>query len=427
MSSYYPSFNYMGLNSLNDKKLMVVAFEADQGESDAFLGMDSIYTEKYDGSKRIDYGAKFNSVAVIKISVIKTNKKDFTVAEVRDFLKWTTGARKNSSLDLLIGDEIKFSFIGRVTKAYQQKQDARTIGLSIEFTSSSPWAYSPEQYHYYSSGQTFIVDDSGTFSNTGRSTTLKTNDDGVLYNTQTFSTTDDGVVCLDSASNLTINNESDDLYTPVYLNVMFENGNSSSLSIINHTLDEETNVKDLSSGEVITLSENQFILSDKPNKIFGDSFNFVWPKLAPGVNNLEVNYDGSGNLILSYRYPIKIGDCAIDIDGISYVNCDDIYEPDDNTSSGNGSGSGNSGSNTGGDSNVGSGSNTDNGSGSGGGSSTIVSGKVSWENVINKPTTLSGYGITNAYTKAQVDDAIEAVDISIDAAQLNSMLDQILN
>ena len=95
MGVYYPSFNYMGINSLKDKKLIVTAFDADNGEVETFLGMEPIYTESSDGSRRIDYGAKFNSVAVIKISVIKASQKDFTVAEVRDFLKWTTGAKQN--------------------------------------------------------------------------------------------------------------------------------------------------------------------------------------------------------------------------------------------------------------------------------------------------------------------------------------------
>ena len=74
MSSYYPSFSYKGFNSLNDKNLMVVAFDPDQGETDTFMGMEPIYTDKYDGSRRLDYGAKFNSVAVIKISVIKSQR-----------------------------------------------------------------------------------------------------------------------------------------------------------------------------------------------------------------------------------------------------------------------------------------------------------------------------------------------------------------
>ena len=104
MSSYYPSFSYKGFNSLKDKNLMVSAFDADQGEADTYLSMDCIYTDKYDGTRRLDYGAKFNSVAVIKISVIKANKRDFTVSEVRDFLKWTTGSRLNSYLDLTFFD-----------------------------------------------------------------------------------------------------------------------------------------------------------------------------------------------------------------------------------------------------------------------------------------------------------------------------------
>jgi hypothetical protein len=56
-----------------------------------------------------------------------------------------------------------------------------------------------------------------------------------------------------------------------------------------------------------------------PNKIFGDTFNFVWPRLVPGVNELVVSTNGNGYLDLSYRYPIKIGDCTMDIDALNYM------------------------------------------------------------------------------------------------------------
>ena len=390
-----------------------MAFEPDQGEHDTFLGMEPIYTDKYDGSRRIDYGAKFNSVAVIKISVIKRNEKDFTVAEVRDFLKWTTGSRTNSYLDLMVGDEVKFSFLGRVTNAYQQKLDARTIGLSIEFTSVSPWAYSPIQYAGYSTSQSINIDNDGAVYKSGSTMAFNISENGVLYDNSILNITDDGTVYSDSSPVMRIDNKTDDLYTPVYLNTVFENGTSDTLIITNTTLDEETRITSISQNEVITLSSEQFILSDKTSKIFGNSFNYIWPRLAPGENELIVDMNGSGSIGFTYRYPIKIGDCAIDIDALNNM-CGDYYEDDyyedDNTSSGG------------------------NNSSSGGSSSgnTTVSGQVSWSNIINKPTTIAGYGITNAYTKAQVDDIIADVECTCDGStnvdenELNNMLDDIL-
>lgn len=401
MASYYPSFTYMGINSLKDKKLIVIAFDPDQGEMDTFLGMDCIYTDKYDGSRRLDYGAKFNSTAMIKISVMKASNKDFTVAEVRDFLKWTTGVRQNSYLDLLVGNEVKFSFLGRVTNAYQRKIDSRTIGLSIEFTSVSPWAYSPIQRVGYYPNQAISVDTDGAiYKKLG--SPFEVGSGGVLCNDINFSVENNGTIFIDTSSIVKIDNKTDDLYTPVYLNTVFKNDTSNTLSIKNLTSNEETVIRGLAANEVVTLSENQFILSDKSERVFGDDFNFVWPKLNPGVNNFLIDANGNGSVEFTYRYPIKIGDCTIDVNDLNNM-CDDyVYDyDDDNTSSGNG------------------------------GSGTI-SGKVSWSDITNTPTTLGGYGITNAYTKSEIDskmDDIECdhddIDVTIDDQALSNMLEDI--
>lgn len=412
MSSYYPSFNYKGFNSLKDKKLIVVAFDPDQGEVDTFLGMDCIYTDKYDGTRRLDYGAKFNSVAVIKISVMKANEKDFTVAEVRDFLRWTTGSRTNSYLDLMVGNEIKFSFLGRVTNAYQQKLDSRTVGLSIEFTSVGPWAYSPIQRVGYSSDQSISIDSSGIVCADGGASQFSIDNNGVLSHSSVLSITNDGVVYIDNSPNFEINNETDDLYTPVYLNTIFTNGTSTTLSIKNVTLNEETTISNIRQNETITLSAEQFIISDAPSRIFGSDFNFIWPRLASGINKFVITTDGNGSVEFTYRYPIKIGDCAIDIDALNNMCGDYVDEdiPDDNAQSGGNSSSGNNGS-------------------SGGGT---VTGPVSWSDILNKPTTISGYKITDAYTKSQVDQKIADAECTcdgganVDEKELNDMLESIL-
>lgn len=384
MSSYYPSFNYKGLNSLKDKNLIVVAFDADNGEMDTFLGMDPIYTEKYDGSRRYDYGAKFNSVATIKISVIKANRNDFTVSEVRDFLRWTTGVRQNSYLDLLIEGTIRFSFFGRVTNAYQQKLDARTIGLSIEFTSTSPWAYSPLQTYTCPFNQKLSVDGNVLIGEDGASS-FKIDNNGVLYSDNTLTMLSDGTTYIDNSSALSINNETDDLYTPIYLNTVFINNNSDYISIKNQTTGEETIIKNMSVNEVITLSAEQFIISDITAKIFGDDFNFVWPRLVPGVNEFIIGGSGSGFVEFTYRYPIKIGDCAIDI----YMSNNDPGCSDNTTY-----------------------------------------GIVSWKDIVDTPSTLSGYGITDAYTDAEIDGKIENIEVSggasVDEQELNDMLADVL-
>lgn len=343
MSSYYSSFNYMGINSLKDKKLIVTHFDVDNGESDTFLDMEPVYTESSDGTRRIDYGAKFSSVAVVKITVIKEDASNFTVDEVRDFLRWTTGVRQNSYLDLLENDEIKFSFLGRVTNAFQQKMDARTIGLAIEFTSVSPWAYSPVQ----TISRSFI-------------------------RTEEFS----------------INNESDDLYSYVYMKIKYENKIGDSLIIENTTTGDKTEVTGLAINEVITIDNNMMITSDNPAKTFGNTFNFVFPRLAAGVNNFNIT--ANGQITFEYIYPIKIGDCAIDV-----------------ISSGSGIGCG--------------------GSSPGGGGGTVIVEELSWENITNKPTTIAGFGITDAYTIEQIDRKFSNItNVDINEQELNAMLAEVL-
>lgn len=389
MSAYVPSFNYMGLNSLKDKNLIVVSFDADQGEMDTFLGMDCIYTDNYNGTKRIDYGAKFNSVATVKISVIKRNGGDFTVSEVRDFLKWTTGVRKNSYLDFVVEDKIQCSFLGRVTNAYQQKLDARTVGLAIEFTSVSPWAYSPIQHISCYIGQELFVDDDGVVSKVEEEKLLNVNSDGVLYNDMSgggiFKVESDGTIHLDGNNNvikIQIDNQSDDLYTYINMDTKFTNENSDFLSIYNMTLNEETVIRSMLQNEIINLSAEQFIVSDS-GRVFGDTFNFIWPRLGPGINELVISGTGQGHIEMTYRYPIKIGDCAID----TYVSGGELC----------------------------------------GGDCSYSALSVPWDNIINTPNTLEGYGITNAYNMSQINNKIENVDTAVNEQDLNTMLESTLN
>lgn len=386
MSSYYPSFNYMGYNSLKDKNLMVVHFESgDSGEMETFLGMDAVYTENVYGTRRIDYGARYNSVALIKITVMKTNGQDFTVSDVRDFLRWTTGVRNASYLDLVDQDVPKFSFFGRVINVLQHKLDARTIGFTIEFESTSPWAYSPRQIINGPLNQELSINSDGVLYSTDNSVSFSIDDKQILYN----SAIDDGKLRISSdgvidanVSVIEINNQTDDLYNYVYLDVRFLNYNSNFISIKNITSNEETIITNIRENETIELSAEQFITSDAPNKIFGNTFNFIWPRLIPGVNEFHIDCSGTGYIFISYRYPIKIGDCAIDIS----VPGNDWCCGDADSS---------------------------------------VSTVVSWNDIINTPTTIEGYGITDAYNMVEVDNKIG--NITVDEQELNDMLTSVLN
>ena len=339
MSSYHSSFTYLGINSAKDKRLRIASFNPDNGEHDTFLSMSPTTDNYYDGTKKFDYGAKFDSVATINITLIKPDESDFSVAENRDLLRWLTGVRTNAWLDFYEGNDIKYSFFGRVTNVKQQKLDARIIGLVLTFTSIHPWAYSAVQVvecELKSDG--FSIEENGTIYQNKYNPNFGIDEKGVVYinnygTPDTFDITDYGVVYKIQDTIVEFENPSDDLYTYINLDVeytnTFDKDVTSSLTIKNLDLDEETSVVDIAKGEVIKLNSGQFIISDIPNKIFGDSFNFIWPRLRPGINQISVNGSGSGLITFKYRYPIKIGDCATDIENIinNPVLCyDDAHE-----------------------------------------------------------------------------------------------------
>ena len=108
----------------------------------------------------------------------------------------------------------------------------------------------------------------------------------------------------------------------------------------------------------------------------------MWPRLAPGVNIFEISGDGVGYVDFIYRYPIKIGDCAIDID----VLCSDI--------DGNGL--------------------CDDGE-------IATWHPISWNDIIGQPNTLGGYGIIDAYpinavyNKNEIDQRLADIETEVDS------------
>lgn len=322
MSVYYPSFNYLGKNSKDDMGLIVSHLDnSDTGEVETFMSMDPVYTDNALGSRRIDYGAKYNSVAVFNITLIKQDGSDFSVNDIRECLKWLTGVQSNSNLGLVIDDEVKYSFTGRFTNASHYKMDARTIGLILEFTSISPFAYSPPQ----------LVEQS-----------------------------------IVSSETLSINCDTDDLYSYVHMKTTYTNGSGESVTITNETTGDVTTIDNLAENEVVTLDNNMTITSDKSLRIFGNDFNFIFPKLQAGINEFTVI--GDGNIKFEYITPIKIGNVAQDINTYSDPICSE--------------------------------------------SGDIIIETLPWSRISEKPTTLSGYGIQDVYTKTEVDAKVENITMA---------------
>lgn len=395
MSSYHDSFTYKNKNSFTDMNLIISSFEPDDGFMDTFLSMDPVFEESFDGSKIFSYGAKYNTQAKINITLVKKDGSDFSIQEFRNCARWLTGARTDSWMDMYIGplgvddnndnidDNIVYSFLGKVTNLQQRKLDGRTVGLQVEFSSVAPWAFSGQQSCNCSFGQSLIFDNGMIYTKSKEDSELSVDEDGILYaglsSNVCFNLMDeqyyDGVINIDNAATVRINNFTDDLYTYINLDVKFTNENSQYLSIKNQynidddtLIEEETKVVNMAKSEVVLFSSGQFITSEKliadlsvnentvgvyfvedleqlsgyrkidlsqekyrdkdengaqilyyhympdTSKIFGDDFNFVWPRLAPGLNIFTIAGGGSGHVQFVYRYPMKIGDCAIDVD-----------------------------------------------------------------------------------------------------------------
>lgn len=381
MASYHSSFTYLNKNSA-DQGYLIAAFEPDNGFVDTFLGMDQVYEDYYDGTKKFLYGTKYNSTATINITLIKADGTELNTADNRNMLRWLTGARTASWLDLYQGDKIQYSFLGTVGTPQQYKIDGRIVGISFEFLSITPWAYSDEQVFDRSIAQALCFDD-GILTKDPISE-ISVSEDGVLCNSSVpsigacFCVDDDGILYVEDLIVALIDNKTDDLYSYTYLDIEYINDTCEYLEIRNETLGDITRVDNLQPKDIIYITNKQFIIAYtrdqitgelvNQNRVFGDSFNFIWPRLTPGLNDFTIEGNGNGTVKFSYRYPMKVGDCSMDINtyGGGTGCCDGV---------------------------------------------TSTYNEIRWEDIIGIPTTIEGYGITNAYTDIEVDDKIENIEV----------------
>lgn len=333
MSSYHTSFTYLDKNSYDDFNLQIVHFDSgDSGETESYLSQDSIYADSPRGTKRTLYGTKYNSVATLNITVMRPDGAEFSIEKTREIYKWLTGATQYSWMDLYVGDEVKYRMYCFIQNIQPYKIDSRVVGFTITVESNSPWCYSP------------LVTES-----------LDVSESAIL----------------------SIDNKSDDLYTYTQMTTVFENTTGSSLTVSNDTLKEITTINNLVQNEVVTLSENMFITSDKPTHVFGGDFNYVWPKLGPGVNNFTIT--GTGVITFQYIYCIKVGDCVGNLNAVSEPICDENGQ--------------------------------------------IILDTLDWGRISGKPTTLAGYGLSGevndrisdaTYNKSEIDSKLSNLNIDVD-------------
>ena len=292
MSVYHPIIRFKEKTNY-DFELSVYHFDADSGEVDSYLTMEPIYTENYDGSLRNDFGSRYTDTARPVVTFVESDGSNITPYKVRSVLRWLTGAKDVSFMDICDDDGVSVcAYIGRFTDVKLQKIDARVVGIVAYFTSISPFAYSD-------------------------------------IKEVKFNVTQEG-------TSFAIDNDTDDVYNPLYPSVIFnnrqsvdaENPDKIMLSLQNKTMKNETTFKNLQTNEVITIDSNFVVYSDNTARIFNDDFNFDFPILAPGTN--DFNAVGDGELIIRFRYPMKLADGllnAYDIagDAIVYVEESTMY------------------------------------------------------------------------------------------------------
>ena len=285
MSVYHPIIRFKEKTNY-DFELFVAYFDPDSGPVDSYLTMEPIYTETFDGSLRNDFGARYTDTARPVVTLVESDGSNISPYKVRSVLRWLTGSKDTSFLDICDENGVSVAaYIGRFTDVKLQKIDARVVGIVAYFTSISPFAYSDIKE------VKFTINPEGT--------------------------------------EFSIDNDSDDLYNPLYPSISFTNRQGSDedkvmLSLQNKTVKNETIFKNLKTNETVTIDTNFVVYSDNTARIFNDDFNYSFPLLKNGTN--DFNAVGDGELLIRFRYPMKLADGllnAYDIDGSLVVYVED--------------------------------------------------------------------------------------------------------
>ena len=330
LAIYHPKISFHGQTNY-DLELIVSTFNPDNGEVDSYLDMEPVYTDSYDGTIRTDYGAKYKSVATPSITFIEVNGSDINPYKVRNVLRWLTGSRKNSWMDVCDKDgEIVCSYLGRFTDVKLQKEDARVIGIVAYFTSVSPWAYSKVQspVSVNLNGETeFAIDNlsddlysyvypkisfkngknQNKFSITNSTIVEGNAVEHFIGNGEKKEYKLDNYFYNDSSVTIDGNKTTQYKYNKDTGNLEFDIAPfSGSMIEVNSKIRNRASFSNLQQEEVITIDNNFVVYSDNDKRIFDDDFNFVFPRLIPGTNRFFA--DGVGTLTLEFRYPMKVAD-----------------------------------------------------------------------------------------------------------------------
>jgi hypothetical protein len=252
--------------------IMCVAFDSDNGETSTFLNREAVVSETYDGRYKRVHAYKYSESFSPKFTFMKKGFGNFTMEEVRQVLKWLTGTDTTALLDVYYDDSnvVSWSAIGGWTEISTYKlANNRTVGIVATFEAVTPYAmsglYSTEPKTITSTG-TIIID-------------IDTDDSKPVYPRVTIQA--------NSANIKFINTHTDFLDVSKSYN---------SLELSNNTLGEK----------IMVDGANKLITSTNTTRRFGDDFNWIWPELYDGKN--EIAIEGDCIVTLEWREIRKIGE-----------------------------------------------------------------------------------------------------------------------
>ena len=164
MAQVYPYVvEFNDYYNTNFDLISAISFDGDFDEVDTGEVLDQVYTERPNGT-RIVYGAKYNDVLELTITLIKANYEYFTKDEIRTVLRWLGGIKKPSWLKLYDDEYEEIAeYYGTFTQIQQETADSKTIGFIATFTSAYPHGFSPLRHveQIYTGQEVIVLEQDG--------------------------------------------------------------------------------------------------------------------------------------------------------------------------------------------------------------------------------------------------------------------------
>jgi hypothetical protein len=303
-----------------------LSFESDSGETNTFLSRDAIVSEVYDGTLKRAHGYKWSETLTPKMTFIKDDYSDFTQEENRAILRWLTGSKNATFLDVYKDDSevIEYCLLGNFINVSQYKMgNGRVVGYVAEFESLTPWALSPLKTVTKSitdpNDCTVTIDVSTDEPESAiypRITIVQDNIESVVNVNHVYGEIDewtDGTVYYYAGTGQYFWKDADGVKHTSTTNT--SGFDTISVSIMNTYIDNDGNlrstntlVKNNVKGETVVLDgANRVVSSSRINgRVFGNDFTWSWLPLIVGQNMVSVL--GNCTITIEWREPIKCGD-----------------------------------------------------------------------------------------------------------------------